>query len=84
MLMMMMMMQNSYNIKNRNAMARAVAARIQGDKSGFYRCGFASLQDTLWDVGGRHYFKECSITGGVDFIYGAGQSIYEVPKIKLN
>lgn len=51
---------------------------IAGDKSAFYRCGFAGYQDTLWDDQGRHYFDHCSIQGAVDFIFGMGQSIYEV------
>lgn len=51
---------------------------ISGDKSAFYRCGFMGVQDTLWDVAGRHYFKLCSIRGAFDFIMGSGQSIYEV------
>jgi len=40
------------------------------------------VQDTLWDVGGRHYFYQCYIQGGADFIFGKGQSFYEV-KTKL-
>ncbi|KAL1537083.1 pectinesterase [Salvia divinorum] len=71
---------NSYNSppkSNRNPMDQAVAARIKGDKSVFYRCGFFGLQDTLWDVQGRHYFKSCTIEGAVDFIFGAAQSLYE-------
>ncbi|KAI3459650.1 hypothetical protein Pfo_016313 [Paulownia fortunei] len=71
---------NSYNSPpngTSNPMRTAVAAMIQGDKSAFYRCGFFGLQDTLWDVQGRHYFKLCTIQGAVDFIFGAGQSLYE-------
>ncbi|KAE8698070.1 putative pectinesterase 29 [Hibiscus syriacus] len=68
---------NSYNGPNsKNARAPAVAALINGDKS-FFRCGFSSVQDTLWDATGRHYFKRCHIEGAVDFIFGNGQSIYE-------
>ena len=59
-------------------MDQAVAARILGDKSAFYRCGFFGLQDTLWDVQGRHYYKSCTIEGAVDFIFGDAQSLYEV------
>ncbi|KAI9081070.1 hypothetical protein K1719_037050 [Acacia pycnantha] len=55
----------------------AVAARIYGDKSAFIDCGFLGFQDTLWDVQGRHYFKNCYIEGAVDFIFGSGQSYYE-------
>ncbi|KAK9292614.1 hypothetical protein L1049_020589 [Liquidambar formosana] len=56
---------------------QAVAARIYGDKSAFYQCGFMGFQDTLWDVKGRHYFNSCHIEGAVDFIFGYGQSLYE-------
>lgn len=75
--------QNSYNYPptgSGNPMRAAVAAMIEGDKSVFYRCEFVGLQDTLWDVQGRHYFKQCTIQGAVDFIFGSGQSLYEVPK----
>lgn len=59
-------------------MKPALAARIYGDKSAFFECGFEGLQDTLWDVQGRHYFLGCYIEGAVDFIFGNGRSYYEV------
>ncbi|XP_057955049.1 probable pectinesterase 29 [Malania oleifera] len=71
---------NSYNLptgKNGNPRTPAVAAMIAGDNSSFYRCGFHGVQDTLWDFQGRHYFKRCTISGAVDFIFGSGQSIYD-------
>lgn len=58
-----------------------MAARVEGDKNSFYRCGFVGLQDTLWDSLGRHYFYRSSIVGAVDFIFGAGQSMYEVHNV---
>ncbi|QHO04676.1 putative pectinesterase [Arachis hypogaea] len=39
--------------------------------------GFFGLQDTLWDNYGKHYYKFCTIEGAVDFIFGAGQSLFE-------
>ncbi|KAM3268166.1 putative pectinesterase 29 [Capsicum chacoense] len=76
---------NSYNIPPKgNVLMQAVAAMISGDKSTFYRCGFIGVQDTLWDVQGRHYFKLCNIVGAVDFIFGDGQSIYERCIISVN
>jgi pectin methylesterase-like acyl-CoA thioesterase len=75
----MIIKQNTYNNPNWNNPRRtAVAAMISGDKSAFYRCGFYGLQDTLWDDQGRHYYKKCTIQGAVDYIFGAGQSIFEV------
>ncbi|XVF29141.1 hypothetical protein REPUB_Repub15cG0094000 [Reevesia pubescens] len=69
---------NSYNGPNsKNPRKPAVAAMISGDKTFFYKCRFSSVQDTLWDDQGRHYFKDCTIEGAVDFIFGDGQSLYE-------
>ncbi|RWR76429.1 putative pectinesterase 29 [Cinnamomum micranthum f. kanehirae] len=70
--------ENTYNYKNtRTEIKKAVAALIAGDKSAFYHCGFYGVQDTLWDCSGRHFFYDCRIQGAVDFIFGAGQSLYE-------
>ncbi|KAM0833979.1 hypothetical protein ACQ4PT_063919 [Festuca glaucescens] len=59
-------------------MAPAVAALVAGDRSSFYRCGFISVQDTLSDLFGRHYYENCYIEGSTDFIFGNGQSIFQV------
>jgi pectinesterase len=52
-----------------------VALRISGDKAAFFDCKFYAHQNTLYDHRGRHYFKNCYVTGTVDFIYG--RSFYE-------
>lgn len=65
------MLQNTYTGNTRE---QAVAVLVAGDKSSFYNCRFISIQDTLCDEMGRHYIKDCYI----DFIWGIGQSIYEV------
>ncbi|KAH6786782.1 Pectin lyase-like superfamily protein [Perilla frutescens var. hirtella] len=75
---------NSYNSKNPNPIARAVAAKIKGDKSAFYGCAFLGVQDTLWDAQGRHYYKSCTIKGAVDFIFGAAQTHYESCNISVD
>lgn len=56
--------------------AQAVAMRISGDKATFYNCRFISYQDTLCDDRGKHFFKDCLISGTVDFIFGNGKSLY--------
>ncbi|XVE73465.1 hypothetical protein DITRI_Ditri11bG0119700 [Diplodiscus trichospermus] len=80
--------KNIYNIPPEpnveSKIVPALAARIYGDKSAFYECGFYGFQDTLWDVQGRHYFYNCYIEGAIDFIFGGGQSIYERCEINLN
>ncbi|KAK7845264.1 putative pectinesterase 52 [Quercus suber] len=61
----------------RNNVTWAPAAFVQGDKVSFHSCDFISLQDTLTDWEGRHYFDKCYFEGAIDFIWGAGQSIYQ-------
>ncbi|KAK8651567.1 hypothetical protein V6N13_141166 [Hibiscus sabdariffa] len=85
--------KNSYNhpwlqkraLSNRQipGVSQAVAARVLGDKSAFFECGFLGLQDTLWDALGRHYFFRCHIEGAEDFIFGTGQSFYEECSINV-
>ncbi|XP_019163099.1 PREDICTED: probable pectinesterase 55 isoform X2 [Ipomoea nil] len=82
------MEQNSYNyppmLKSSHPTIPAVAAKVIGDRMAFYDCGFYGVQDTLLDAMGRHYFKRCIIEGAVDFIFGAGQSIFEECTIVVN
>ncbi|MED6160985.1 hypothetical protein PIB30_056386 [Stylosanthes scabra] len=79
--------KNSFNVRLRREIKDeieeegkilpAVAARIYGNNTAFYKCGFIGYQDTLFDIIGNHYFKKCYIQGEVDFIFGNGQSFYE-------
>ncbi|CAH2047125.1 unnamed protein product [Thlaspi arvense] len=55
----------------------APAVALVADKAAFFGCGFYSVQDTIGDVLGRHYFEKCHIKGAIDFIWGKGQSIYQ-------
>ncbi|CAL9238562.1 unnamed protein product [Arabidopsis halleri] len=50
---------------------------LTADKAWFYSCRFISVQDTVADLLGRHYFQNCYIEGAIDFIWGGGQSIYQ-------
>ncbi|KAK3441509.1 hypothetical protein EUGRSUZ_L00258 [Eucalyptus grandis] len=56
---------------------QALAARVYGDKCVFLQCGFLGVQDTVWDVQGRHLYDSCYIEGAVDFIFGGGQSFFQ-------
>ncbi|XP_054824774.1 putative pectinesterase 52 [Prosopis cineraria] len=75
--------ENSFDLSTESRLEQnarvvpALATRIYGDRSAFLDCGFLGFQDTLWDVQGRHYFKNCYIQGAVDFIFGNGQSYFE-------
>lgn len=55
---------------------RSVAAYVAGDMAAFYRCGFHSKHNTLFDSKGRHYYDASYITGSIDFIFGRARSVF--------
>ena len=57
---------------------QAVALMTCGDndRASFYDCSFVGYQDTLFIDSGRHYFENCRISGHIDFIFGAGQAVF--------
>jgi pectinesterase len=57
--------------------AQAVAVKTLGDKIIFNNCRFLGFQDTLYPTGGRQYFKDCSIEGSVDFIFGNATAVFD-------
>jgi pectinesterase len=61
------------------ARMQAVAVMTTGDsdRSLFENVTIRGHQDTLFVDAGRHYFRDCRILGHVDFIFGAGQAVFE-------
>ncbi|CAM8889082.1 unnamed protein product [Rhodiola kirilowii] len=56
---------------------QAVAMRSSGDFSVFYRCKFDAYQDTLYPHVNRQFYKECTIIGTVDFIFGNSAAVFQ-------
>ena len=68
--------ENSYDYLNGSQKDKqAVAFHINADRGTFYNCKFTGHQDTLLVNTGRHYMKNCVISGSVDFIFGNNPSV---------
>ncbi|MDZ7268960.1 MAG: pectinesterase family protein [candidate division KSB1 bacterium] len=63
--------------KVQNPQAVALMTTTGSDRAVFCNCVIKGFQDTLFADAGRHYFHACRILGHVDFIFGAGQAVFE-------
>ncbi len=65
------------------AHSQAVAVMIAAgsDRTTFIDCVISGFQDTLFPDAGRALFSKCRILGHVDFIFGAGQALFEACEI---
>ncbi|MFT3734444.1 MAG: pectinesterase family protein [Rhodocyclaceae bacterium] len=57
--------------------AVAVMTDTGSDQAFFHKVRITGYQDTLFTNVGRSYFKDCYVSGHVDFIFGAGQTLFE-------
>lgn len=56
---------------------QAVALRSDSDLAVYYRCSIKGYQDTLYTHTMRQFFRECRITGTVDFIFGDATVVFQ-------
>lgn len=64
-------------LKLRDAQAVALMLDQGSDRAAFVDVRILGHQDTLFPNAGRSWFHRCEITGSVDFIFGAGQAVFE-------
>uniref|UniRef100_A0A0E0M449 Pectinesterase n=1 Tax=Oryza punctata TaxID=4537 RepID=A0A0E0M449_ORYPU len=56
---------------------QAVALLSNSDNSVVYRCGIRAYQDTLYAKSNRQFYRECKISGTVDFIFGEATAVFQ-------
>ncbi|XP_039040282.1 probable pectinesterase/pectinesterase inhibitor 21 [Hibiscus syriacus] len=56
---------------------QAVALRSSGDMAAYYNCHFNGYQNTLFAHKERQYYRDCTISGTVDIIFGDGRSLFQ-------
>jgi len=60
-----------------NTQAVALLLQQGSDQAVFTNCTLSGYQDTVFADAGRSYFHRCTILGHVDFIFGAGQAVFD-------
>ncbi|CAN8269348.1 unnamed protein product [Cochlearia groenlandica] len=56
---------------------QAVAFRSGSDLSVYYQCSFNGYQDTLYPHSNRQFYRDCDVTGTIDFIFGNAAVVFQ-------
>jgi len=56
---------------------QAVALQVQSEMSAFFDCKMDGYQDTHYVHAGRQFYRNCAISGTVDFIFGDATAVIQ-------
>lgn len=56
---------------------QAIALRVVGDHSAFFKCRIRGYQDTLYVDFGHQFYRNCEISGTIDFIFGHSTTLIQ-------